>query len=332
MHQATDIATVKTADIVPSNVSPNLHPAWQDLGGLARRWAAYIDASPRTVRAYTRAAGRFCSWARSRGISMPSRADVIAYRDEMAATLAPATCRLYMCAVRQFLGWLEQEGVVARNVAARVKGARGRSSNGFQRGHLTSAQCARLLDGVDRSTVAGKRDYAMILLMMVAGLRTIEVSRANVGDIQTAGNARILKVWGKGRQGADDLVVLPAVAEAAIADYLAARRGGSQDGSPLFRGAGNRNRGRISTRSISWIVKSAMRRAGIDDPRYTAHSLRHTAATLALSAGVRLEEVQAALRHRSITTTTIYAHHLERTANAAPGAVADLIFGRPDDA
>jgi integrase/recombinase XerC len=82
----------------------------------------------------------------------------------------------------------------------------------------------------------------------------------------------------------------------------------------------------MATESISRIVKGRLRDAGINDERLTAHSLRHTAATLNLLNGGSLEETQKLLRHERISTTMIYSHALDNVANKSASRVAAAIF------
>ena len=134
-------------------------------------------------------------------------------------------------------------------------------------------------------TEAGMRDFALLNLMLRTGLRDIEVVRADCGDIQTVSGVDVLYIQGKGRPGKDNYVVLTESALAPIRDYLG-MRDDSRGSSPLFTSVARRNSGeRLTTRSVSRIVKEAMRKIGIDDPRYTAHSLRHTAITFSLLGG-----------------------------------------------
>ncbi|MCV3755526.1 hypothetical protein OF390_05985 [Limosilactobacillus fermentum] len=80
-----------------------------------------------------------------------------------------------------------------------------------------------MLETIPQDTLKGKRDYAMLALMLTMGLRTIEVSRANVGDIRTQGDAVVLYVQGKGHVDKDALVRMPNHVETAVRTYLKAR-------------------------------------------------------------------------------------------------------------
>ena len=101
-----------------------------------------------------------------------------------------------------------------------------------------------------------------------------------------------------------------------INDYLNARQERDPK-APLFASHSNRNNGgRLTTRSISRIVKEAMKDAGINSDRLTAHSLRHSAITFSLLGGATVQEAQALARHKNINTTLIYAHNIDRIGRA----------------
>ena len=129
-----------------------------------------------------------------------------------------------------------------------------------------------------------------------------------------------------------DYVKIVEEAEEAIREYLKARKEEGEillDDSPLFASVANRNHfKRLTTRSISRLVKQHLQGIGIDDSRHTAHSLRHTAATLNLLNGGTVEETQQLLRHSNINTTMIYSHALERAKNNSEKNIAGAIFGK----
>src|SRR5690606_41293923 len=105
-------------------------------------------------------------------------------------------------------------------------------------------------------------------------------------------------------------------------EYLAAR-GAHDDDAPLFASLSNRNRGQhMTTRSISAVVKTRLRAVGLDTPRLTAHSLRHTAITLAVQGGASLHQAQAMAGHRDPKTTMIYFHNTDRIEQAAEKRIA----------
>ena len=162
--------------------------------------------------------------------------------------------------------------------------------------------------------------------MMTAGLRTIEVVRANIEDIHNFGEHTYLSVQGKGHDEKAAKIMIASQVYEFIKEYLDTRSNRNVR-EPLFVSTSRRNfNQRLETQTISRLVKSVMRDVGIDDSRHTAHSLRHTAATQALLNGVSLTQVQQILRHSNINTTLIYSHHLERLKNKGEQIVADAIF------
>lgn len=292
---------------------------------LFARYIAYLDSSPKTVETYTRALRPLFSYFSLNGITQPQREDIIAFRDELKASgHKPTTVQSYITATKIFFSWTEQEGLYP-NVADHLKGAK--LDREHKKDYLTSRQVKEVLAGVDRSTEQGLRDYAMLFLMVTGGLRTIEVSRANIGDLRTLGDNSVLYVQGKGREEKTDYIKLSAPAEQAIRAYLKAR-GEKDEEAPLFSSTSNNNRGaRLTTRSVSGIVKTRLQQAGYDSEKLTAHSLRHTAVTLSLLAGKDITEVQQFARHANIATTMIYNHALDKAKNGCSEAITQAIMG-----
>ena len=306
------LINVNTAQTMPQNINRDLFSAWVN----------YIDASAKTVETYGKAIKQFLLFLQDRNITQPTREDIISYRDTLKQSHKPTTVQNYIMAVKQFFKWTATEGIYP-NIAEHIKGAK--IDTEHKKDYLTSTQAARLLNQIDRSTVQGKRDYAILSLMVTTGLRTISVIRADIKDIRPVGDEMALYYQGKGHEEKADYVKLAAPVEIAINDYLKARGKADRD-EPLFTSLSNNNTGRLTTRSVSRIAKQHFIDIGLDSERITAHSLRHTAATLNLLNGGTPEETQQLLGHRSINTTMIYAHALERAANNSENRIADAIF------
>jgi len=291
---------------------------------LAYQWTSYIDATPKTIETYNRAIKQFFKYLAEQGIHNPQRDDILAYREYLRADHKPTTIQGYLAAVKLFFQWTEQSGYYP-NIATRVKGAK--VDRGHKKDYLTTKQASRLLQSIDTSTIQGKRDYAIIALMLTTGLRTVSIVNANVGDIRAAGDAIALYYKGKGHEEKATYVKLSDQVEQAIREHLATRLDTS-DTAPLFTSASNRNGGeRMTTRSISRLVKDHLKAAGYNSDRLTAHSLRHTAATLALMNGATIEEAQQLLDHANINTTLIYSHAIERAKNNSEYRISKAIFG-----
>jgi len=293
--------------------------------GLFDKFIAFLDSSPKTVQTYSRALRQLFSYFTLNGITQPQREDIIAFRDELKASgHKPTTVQSYITATKIFFSWTEQEGLYP-NVAEHLKGAK--LDREHKKDYLTSRQVKEVLSGVDRSTEQGLRDYAILLLMVTGGLRTIEVVRADIGDIRNAGDNTVLYLQGKGHEEKTDYIKLSSPAEQAIRAYLKAR-GETDDKAPLFSSQSNNNKGqRLTTRTISGMVKARLQQAGYDSSRLTAHSLRHTAVTLSLLAGKDIAEVQQFARHANIATTMIYNHALDKAKNSCSEAITQAILG-----
>jgi len=274
---------------------------------------------------YGRQLRPFLEWVEREEKHNFTRRDILNYKDHLREKeLSPFTINGYLIVVKKFFRWAASEGF-CKNVAGDIKGVR--RARGFMKDPLTVEDVASLLGNIDRSTLEGKRDYALVNLLIRTGLRTIETIRADVGDIRQTSGETVLSVQGKGRDEKDEMVILTPPSLDPIRDYLAAR-GPLKNTDPLFSGVSNRNtRGRLITRSLRRIIKARFRAAGITSSRLTSHSLRHTAVTLALLGGASLQEVQALARHASITTTQVYAHNIDRMGNAAEKKIDAMLEG-----
>lgn len=288
------------------------------------RFVSFIDAKPATIATYTRALRQMFKYFADNGIRQPQREDILSYRESLKASgHKPTTVQNYITATRLFFQWTEQERLYP-NIAAHVKGAK--LDREHKKDYLTSRQVKTVLADVDRSTPQGLRDYAILALMITGGLRTIEVARADIADLRTVGDTTVLYIQGKGRDEKTEYIKISAPVEAAIREYLKAR-GETAQSAPLFASMSNNSKGkRMTTRAISGIAKACMTEAGYNSERLTAHSLRHTAVTLSLLSGRKLEEVQQFARHANIATTMIYNHALDKAKNGCSDAISKAIF------
>ena len=304
-----------------------------DLGNLSERWIRYLDVEPISVVAYNKAINQFVRFMAEAGVSKPTREDILIYKDYLVGSEhKPTTIQLYMQAVKLFFQWTELEGIYP-NIAKHIKGAK--LDHAHKKDDLSSSQANTLVSGIDTATLAGKRDYAIIALMLTSGLRTIEVQRANIEDLRLLGDFTALYIQGKGHVEKTDYVKVVKEVEQAIKSYLEARRkeeGALKASAPLFASVSNRNfGGRMTTKSISRLAKNHLIESGFDSPRLTAHSLRHTAATINLLSGASVEETQQLLRHTNINTTMIYSHALERAKNQSESRIASAIFKKDEE-
>lgn len=289
--------------------------------GLVASWIEDAQVKPASVKAYEKGIKRLAEYFAQNGITAPTREVMIQYRAYLGAKYeSPSTRNLYLTSAKLFLGFLHRKGFLPVNPAEHLKGFK--TGEGHKKSALQASDVKTIAAKFDTATLKGTRDKALFALMTTCGLRCIEVNRANVSDFEIVGNVIRLHVQGKGRDDKAEAVNVPAGVYKLILDWLAAR-GNSDDTAPLFTSISHNSYGdRITTASISRIVKTALRGAGFDSPRLTAHSLRHTAATTALKAGASLREVQQNLRHRNVAVTQVYLHELDELDNSATARTA----------
>lgn len=184
--------------------------------------------------------------------------------------------------------------------------------------YLTLEQSAALLKAVSGQNQV--RDYAILMLFLNCGIRRSELVGLNLTDVY---EDRI-RVVGKGNK--ERIVYFGSACRKAIDAYLLERKEKTlTDNRALF---GSRNGNRISTDAVHALVKKALLKAGLDATQFSAHKLRHTAATMMLSGGVDVKTVQEVLGHENLNTTQIYTHientELKVAAEANPLSKLDF--------
>lgn len=301
----------------------------------------YIDRGERTTQTYINNLRQFAAWLAMEGITRPTRQDLISYRKYLEAEHAaisydPATgwayradrrgnrytikCRAtttaaYMRTICQFFRWTAAAGIYP-NIAENIHAPKIRSDR-HKKDALAPADVRAIEKTIDARISAAetpqeaeqaKRLRAIYLLAVTAGLRTIEISRASVKDLEARNGSAWLFIWGKGHSEPDTRKALAKEVYAAIRDYLDTR-GSYTATSPLFVATGNRSGGkRLASTTISTMLKRAMQEAGYDSERLTAHSLRHTAGTNVQGLTGDLYATQKYMRHSNPQTTEIYLH------------------------
>ena len=212
---------------------------------------------------------------------------------------SPASVRRFGCALRSFLRYCFVTGLVERDLSGAALPVSGRRRSLLPQG-ITPAQEKTLLGACDRRRSSGRRDYAVILLILRLGLRANEVATLRLDDMDW--RAGQLTVHGKGNRV--DQLPLPVDVGEAIAAYLCRGRPRLATAREVFLRVQPPLVG-LTRVGVSSLVAAAARRAelGVVRPR----QLRHTAATDMLRAGASLPEIGQVLRHRSLGTTAIYA-------------------------
>ena len=282
------------------------------------------DAANDTIRTYSRQVQQFVNWCDLQGINPVevTKDDVKNYRYWMVQKkkFQPATIALKLSVVKRFYQAAVDRGLIRVNPAIGVKPPREKRDRAEKITYLEKVEVEKLLQTISKNgTIKALRDQALIAIMALEGTRTVELHRANIQDIVRQGNNLGIRVEGKRH-----IRVVPLTPEIAqiLMVYLDARKQQGEKlkpNNPLFISTSNRAKNqRLSRRGIRLVIDNYLNQA---DLKYTpgrtisAHSLRHTAGTLALHSGAELRQVQDLLGHADPRTTCIYAHIADRWEN-----------------
>lgn len=234
---------------------------------------------------------------------------------EAGSGLSVSAVQYFVSGLRAFLWFCFVEGLMEADLSQAALVVTGRRRSPLPKA-ISRADAQALLGGCDRRRALGRRDYAVIIVLLRLGLRRGEVARLTLDDIDW--RAGELVVRGKG--GRADRLPLPVDVGAAIAAYVRCGRPASDRREVFLRARAPFEP--IAPGTVSSIVRRACRRAGIAE--VGSHRLRHTTACAMVSAHVPLQRVGQMLRHRSLQSTAIYARvnldELRQLAAPWPGS------------
>jgi integrase len=286
-------------------------PAWQPpvahdpveklLGAYRRYLFMERRLAPATVGIHENVARRFLArWFTGDALELAALgpADVTAFVLCEARLRSVGSMKAMLSPLRSLLRFLFVVGIVPRDLTAAVPGVASPQLAALPQG-LDAATVAALPDSCDRHTPVGRRDFAILTVLVRLGLRAGEVAALQLGDVDW----RIGELVVRGKGNRLDRLPLPADVGEAVVDYLRHSRGRSTCRALFLRACAPD--GGMSAGSVTMVPRSASRRAGV--PVVGAHRLRHTAASQMLRRGASLPEIAQVLRHRSESTTALYA-------------------------
>lgn len=320
-------------EIVPAEAQ-EAQEAAEDAALFPPGWLAN-QRSQRTVTEYAADWREFITWCREHGaqrfndVGLEMLAQYARWLRESGNSrtgggLSNASVNRKLSAVRQGLTYAQMAGMLEKNWATLIRGPR--VSQLSPRVPLSNVQVRAILSQPDRTSVLGARDYAMLLLGFVEGLRRMEIVSLTCDCLYVERSHIVLRVEIAKGDEPRVVAVQPAVAEA-IRAYLAldgrANAPEETPRAPLFRPTTNNRWGGSTAQALRdqapWraVLKYA-RAAGIaNHPHLDAHTMRVTAATNALDNGASLTQVQDLLGHKDPKTTGRYVRHREKLDNSA---------------
>ena len=307
-----------------AGVAPPPNSPLTPLGGLLRQYRSWMvqerNLAPETMLRYEKTARRFLAeQAVVDGVFTPAAltgADVNAFLLRECARVSSGSAKGRVGELRSVLRFLYLQGITPLRLGTAVPPVGGWRLATLPPPPLSVSDIQRLLDGCDRNILVGIRDFAIITLVARLGLRSIEVARLELGDVDW--RAGELVVRGKGHR--QDRLPLPAEVGEALVAYLSCGRGPERD-RHLFLTC-RAPRGPIRADLVGDVVERACKRAGL--PRMGPHRLRHALAGQLLRQGAGLAAISQVLRHQDLATTALYAKvdlsMLRHVAQPWPGA------------
>ncbi|MEG3437925.1 tyrosine-type recombinase/integrase [Pannus brasiliensis CCIBt3594] len=297
------------------------------------------DAATDTIVTYRRQIEQFLQWCDRYQIppAAVTKDDIKRYRRWMVETkkFKPTTIALKLSVVRRFYQAAVEKGLISLNPVNGIKPPREKRDPAARITYLEKSEVQQLFAAIaDDNSLKSARDRALIGIMALEGPRTIELHRANISDIVRQGKNVGIRVEGK-----RNIRIVPLTSQLGelLFDYLDLREEMGETlkpTQPLFISVGNRGGGkRLSRRGIRLIVDNYLQETDLKHTpgrTISAHSLRHTAGTLALHSGADLRQVQDLLGHADPRTTSLYAHVADRWENNPALKIDIELQNRPD--
>jgi site-specific recombinase XerD len=302
---ALPLEYLRELGVVPADLAPAAvdDPIERLLTGYGRYLLDERGLTEHTVFARYVPAGRLFLGSRvspdGSGLEQLSGVDVSLFMAAECPKRSVSAARDLTGGLRSFLRWLYLTGAIPSALVWAVPTIADPRDSSLPRG-LDRAVVRALLESCDRRRTVGRRDCAILLLLLRLGLRAGEVAAITLDDIDWRAGELLVRN-GKGRR--EERLPLPADVGEAIVSYLH-RRPRTRERALFLRLVAPA--GAIRGSAVSGVVRSACRRAGLS-PSVGSHALRHTAALEMLRAGATLVEIGEVLRHQEPRTTARYA-------------------------
>ena len=292
-------------------------------------WLKNRDVAEQTRVVYRNSINHLFRWMDEAGYREIDTARLIEFKTWLRtkANITVTTANNYLKAIKNFCSFCYDYNLAPRDYGKEIKLER--ENRDHKRPSLKKEQLLTLLDSIDTGSEKGARDYAIILLMAVTGLRVGSVASLKRCYLITREGRTVLNYIDKGGGYPDSFAVLTPHVVEAIENYLE-MRGEIRPKDPLFKPM-DRNtdhdhvNGCMSAKALSECIRKRIRDIGLPSP-YSAQSIRHSTAQIVLQNGGTIRQVQQMLNHSDARTTEIYAQHADRIGFPGEDIMEKVLF------
>lgn len=285
------------------------------LAELEESFVKYLDVDDLTLKAYRCGIDSLMRFLKDNNIKRPTRNDIISYRNMLRENYSSNTVNTYMIAVRALFKYLKIHNIY-ENITEDIKGAKYDTTP--KKEVLSIEQIQNIYNNLENI-----RDKCLFGLMISTGLRVCEISTALIEDIKEYNGEIVLFVLGKKRDSKCEYVKLSSQVLEDIKKYIGNRKSGY-----IFVSESNHNNGGgVTTTTLRRIVKSILKKFGIDKETISCHSLRRSFAVVSYDTGSSIYDIQQVLHHSSIQTTTRYLKQVNRDKNETEIKVSNILLG-----
>lgn len=252
----------------------------------------------------------FASWLARQNICILNEQTIIDYCDHLNRdkNFSDLSINSYLTALKSFFAWLKSKNFYS-DITIKIRGLQ--KQPGRRKESLSTDQVKLIFNTIDRKTLEGKRDFALINLMIWTGLRSIEITQILRGDIANCCGSQLLWIQAKECGSKDESIFLSDKLFRPIQDYLQARNSTS-DTEPLFASHSKKNFGQsLTVRSVSRIIKNRLNDAKIGGSNISPISLRYTAIRLNLLAWATADQANSMIQTADLNTMLMYTRRLK---------------------
>lgn len=286
------------------------------------------QVTPGSLKTYKNCLNIFIHWCdrNKRNKRMIIVPDIRDYLDYIQKNYTLNFSSLLIHVLKSFFRWLQEKGYY-EDVTLKIKAPR--KDYSYKKISLTEDQVEKLLSTFKLDTLKEKRDYAIISLMLVQGVRCVEISRMNPDDFRDIRGQKCMMIQRKGQTTKSSLISVDPV-YSFIAEYTGHPEYKSKES--LF--ASLQSGQRLTPISVGLIVNSWLEKSNIKSKMITPHSLRHTAAQTMIKNGCTMEELQIQFGHGDRSITRIYTQYMDNELlirNTGGKKNFETFFGKSKD-